>query len=470
MIRKGKQQPLNSMMMTIPTSETDTIVAVATPGGRSAIQVIRVSGSEAAASLQMHTGRVPEARRMRYATIKDRHGHILDKGMVVFFPAPASPTGEDYAEFHLHGSPQIATLMLRSLTEMPGLRLAEAGEFTRRSFFHGKLSLDQAEAMADMIDADTIAQHRQAMHRFDKPLSSVTETWRQQLVSMLADSEASLDFADEDIPNTLMTSMRTRIRDLIATINTTLADAKAGAVVRDGMHIVLLGRPNAGKSTLLNALLGREDAIVSAEAGTTRDIIQATLDMEGYAVCLKDTAGIRAASGAVEQEGIERATDAARNADMVVCLIESGSDNPPRQMTELLTDAGIDQQANRPSVLPIISKADLTDAQAPRNWLAVSAKFSKGLDAVRSAIKGELDALVSPSHHEAALVIRQRHRLALEQCVAALQASSTIDPIRQPELLAEELRLAAQALGRIAGRVDVEDILDEIFASFCIGK
>ena len=462
-----------NMMMAQPPTETDTIVALATAAGRAAIQVIRVSGSQTESVLAAHAGLVPRPRRMTYGRVRtvagEAKGQTIDKGMLVFFPKPASPTGEDYAEFHLHGAPQISKALLESLISLPRVRLAEAGEFTRRAFFNGKLSLDQAEAIADMIDADTSAQHRQAMARLDKPLGHITETWRGEVIGILAEIEASLDFADEDIPPQLMKTARARLASLTTAISDALAHAKRGAVVRDGMHIVLLGRPNVGKSTLLNALLGREDAIVSAEAGTTRDIIQATLDMDGYAVCLKDTAGMRDAAGGVESEGIRRAQAAAQTADMVVCLIDSNDADPEASLAELLAAAGIGREVVSPKLLPIRSKADLMPKKSKANdWLAISAKNRTGLAQLRTAIKGELDSLTKGS--EAALVVRTRHRLALEDCVAALQAAARVDYATHPELLAEELRAASQALGRIAGRVDVEDILDEIFASFCIGK
>ena len=451
---------------------SETIFALATPAGRSAIQVIRVSGEATKAVVKAHTGRVPKPRVMTYVAIRDgsdsKHSNTIDRGMVVFFTKPNSPTGEDYAEFHLHGSPQIATLLMRSFSSQSRVRLAEAGEFTRRAFLAGKLTLDQAEAIADMIDADTIAQHRQAMARFDAPLSHVTEAWRGDLISLLAETEAALDFADEDIPDSLLANLTPAITTLITKITHALAEADKGLAVRDGVSLVLLGRPNVGKSTLLNALVGRDDAIVSTEAGTTRDIIQVTLDIAGYAVHLKDTAGIRSSEGVVEGEGVRRAKNAAQQADMVLCLVDSADASPDTSLARLLDEAGIDPKNTRPRVLPLISKSDLMPHPPQQNWLAISAKTGSGLNQLKSAIKTELDTIAVGG--ETALVVRTRHRLALEDCVTALRAATTIDPATSPELLAEELRAATLALGRIAGRVDVEDILDAIFASFCIGK
>ena len=468
-------KPKPPKIMPLKIKHSETIFALATPAGRSAIQVIRVSGEATKAVVKAHTGRVPSPRVMTYTAIsasdkrksKNTIDHIIDRGMVVFFSKPHSPTGEDYAEFHLHGSPQIATLLMRSLSSHR-VRLAEAGEFTRRAFLAGKLTLDQAEAIADMIDADTIAQHRQAMARFDSPLSNVTEAWRGDLISLLAETEAALDFADEDIPDSLLANITPGITTLITKITAALAEADKGLAVRDGVSLVLLGRPNVGKSTLLNALVGRDDAIVSTEAGTTRDIIQVTLDIAGYAVHLKDTAGIRTSEGAVEGEGVRRAKNAAQQAAMVLCLVDSADANPDTSLARLLDEAGIDPKNTGPRILPLISKSDLMSQPPKQNWLAISAKTGSGLDQLKSAIKTELDTLAVGG--ETALVVRTRHRLALEDCVAALGAATTIDPATSPELLAEELRTATLALGRIAGRVDVEDILDEIFASFCIGK
>ena len=445
----------------------ETIFALGTAGGRAGIQVIRISGAGAGGALRVLSGGIPPPREMRFTAIRDSDGVLLDRGMAVWFPHPASPTGEDYAELHLHGAPQIARLVLEALGALEGLRLAEAGEFTRHAFLNGKMSLDQAEAVADVIDADTISQHRQAMARLDAPLSQITETWRAQLINIMARLEAVLDFADEEIPQNLLNTINTEIKKITKKINELIKESKRGTIIRDGINIVLLGLPNAGKSTFLNALAGREEAIVSEEAGTTRDIISTSLDIQGYAVHIKDTAGLRPTQSAIEQEGVRRTTVAARQADIVVALIEANTPNPKTTLSELLKTAEITTKP--PIIMPIISKADLQkDQKTPKHWLKISAKNNKGLEQWQQNLHKIMENIIGTN--ESALISRQRHQNLLKECQNRLAQAQKIDPNKHPELTAEDLRAAANALGRISGKIDVEDILDAIFSSFCIGK
>lgn len=445
----------------------ETIFALGTAAGRGGIQVIRISGAGAGGALRALSGGIPPPRELRFTAIRDGDGALLDRGMAVWFPQPASPTGEDYAELHLHGAPQIARLVLGALGALEGLRLAEAGEFTRRAFLNGKMSLDQAEALADVIDADTITQHRQAMARLDAPLSQITETWRAQLINMMARLEAVLDFADEEIPQNILTKLETELQEITKEINNLIKENKRGTIIRDGINIVLLGQPNAGKSTFLNALAGREEAIVSDEAGTTRDIISTSLDIQGYAVHIKDTAGLRPTQNATEQEGVRRATKAAQQADIVVALIEANTPNPKSTLSQLLKQAEITKKP--PIIMPVISKADLQkNKTTPKNWNKISAKNNQGLEKWQQNLQKIMENIIGTN--ESSLISRQRHQNLLKECQKRLTSAQKINLNKNPELTAEELRTAATALGRISGRIDVEDVLDAIFRSFCIGK
>ena len=454
--------------------QDETIFALATPPGRAALQIIRLSGPQTSFAVKALCSHLPEPRKMTYTAMRDGDGAIIDRGMAAWFPGPSTPTGEDYAEFHLHGAPQIGHFLMLALEALPTCRLADPGEFTRRAFLNGKMTLDQTEALADIIDADTIAQHRQAMARLDKPLSQTTNRWRQELISMMANLETALDFADEEIPDDLVEDVAIRLNQMVADMAHMLSDANRGAIIRDGINIALIGRPNAGKSTLLNALVGRPEAIVSPEEGTTRDIIKVSLNVGGYAVHLKDTAGLRISDSAIEKEGIRRAAETAREADIVVILIDANDPQKDATKQALMAEAGLDASAERPLVMPVISKRDLlsnNDAALdwPDDWIAIAAKTGEGLDEWHDAIKPLMAKLVGDTG-EAAMISRYRHRQALTTCHDSLVQAQMVDLRLNPELLAEDLRHAATALGRISGHIDVEDILDDIFSSFCIGK
>lgn len=455
--------------------QDETIFALATPAGRAAIQIIRVSGSGAARALRRLTGEVPSPRVMTYRKITDTNNVPIDHGMIVWFPSPSTPTGEDYAEFHLHGTPQIGRMLMLALEELPAFRLADAGEFTRRAFLNGKMTLDQTEALADIIDADTESQHRQAMARLDAPLSRLTDDWRHQLVSLMARLETMIDFADEDIPHDLTDDINKRLKGLAESTQAILKDADRGVIIRDGVNIVLTGRPNAGKSTLLNALAGRDDAIVSTEEGTTRDIIKVSLNIDGYAVHLKDTAGLRQTDSIAEKEGIKRTITAAAESDIILVLIDlqdiENNSEIVSHWAAVCAELGINPAASSPIMIPVLTKIDLAPALLPnKDWPSISADTGEGMEALRMMIRAAMDQLIGGGTGEAAMVSRHRHRQALENCRDSLMSALDVDPLHYPELLAEDLRHAAQALGRISGQVDVEDLLDEIFSSFCIGK
>jgi len=451
---------------------TETIFALATPPGRSAIQIIRVSGPGAARALRRLAGIVPPPREAKMVVLKDSHAQPLDQAMVLFFKGPASATGEDLAEFHLHGSPVLGRMVMGELEEIPGFRLAEPGEFTRRAFTEGKINLDQAEAIGDIIDADTARQHHQAMAQLDGALTKRTDEWRNRLISLSAHLEAIIDFADEELPGNVLETIRSGTSSLIDEIENALSAASAGLITRDGIKVALVGLPNAGKSTLLNALAGDERAIVSPEAGTTRDIIRVSLDIKGIPVHLVDTAGIRDTSNIVEKEGVRRALNAASGASVVLVLVEQPTDHPAtvfhdiRQNIMKETD---DQGGEPPHFLPVLTKTDLPSGKGPSpEWLMISAATGTGMDRLEKELIRRIEDLTATT--EPPILTRQRHLDALDTALSALKSGSLLDMEHSPELMAEEFRHAVHALGRLTGRVDVEDLLDHIFSSFCIGK
>lgn len=451
---------------------TKTIFALATPPGRSAIQIIRVSGPGAARALRRLAGFVPPPRQARMMLLKDKGGLPLDQAMVLFFKGPASATGEDLAEFHLHGSPVLGRMVMLELEEIPGLRLAEPGEFTRRAFLEGKINLDQAEAIGDIIDADTSRQHHQAMAQLDGALTKRTDEWRSRLISLSAHLEAIIDFADEDLPESVVQDIRTGTSSLIDDLQSALANAEAGIITRDGVTVALIGLPNAGKSTLLNALAGDERAIVSPEAGTTRDIIRVSLDISGIPVHLVDTAGIRDTISIVEKEGVRRAIKAAASASIVLVLVDQTTSHPARVFHEIrqnIMGKTEDEGLEMPKLIPVLTKSDLPIGAEPLpEWLMISASTGKGMAQLEKELIGHIEDLTATT--EPPILTRQRHLEALQTALSALKSASHLDMEHSPELMAEEFRHAAHALGRLTGRVDVEDLLDHVFSAFCIGK
>lgn len=405
-------------------------------------------------------GGVPEPRRAVLRAIRDpRSGEMLDRGLALWFPAPRSFTGEDMAELHIHGGRSVLDGVLGALGALPGLRLAEPGAFARRAFENGKLDLTAAEGLADLIDAETEAQRRQALRQSAGRLREVYDGWRGRLIEAGALLEAALDFADEgDVPDTVWGQARPLVERLADEIAAHLKDARGGEILRDGFHIVIAGPPNAGKSSLLNALAKRDAAIVSAEAGTTRDVIEVRLDLGGYAVILMDTAGIREAATAIEGEGIRRTLSRVADADLVLWIGD---------LTEPANGPLPEALQSAPDVLRVANKADLAPRATAEGAVAISALTGLGLDRLLSEILRRLRERVGNA--ENAVITRARHRQELQTAYAALTHFLDGDT-SQTELRAEDIRSAATALGRITGRVDVEDILGKIFADFCIGK
>ena len=438
---------------------TDTVFALASAPGRGGVAVMRVSGPGAGPAIAALTGRpLPPPRRASLARLRDpATGERIDTGIVLWFPGPASFTGEDMAEFQVHGGRAVVAALAEALAACPGLRPAEPGEFTRRAFEAGRLDLTEAEAIADLVDAETAAQRRQALRQMEGALGRLYEDWRGRLTRALAHLEADIDFPDEDLPAGVGPAVRPVIERLAAEIAGHLDDGHRGERLRDGISVAIVGAPNAGKSSLLNALARRDAAIVSETAGTTRDVIEVHLDVGGYPVVLADTAGLREATDAVETEGIRRALARAEAADLRIAVFDAGAlpDLDPR--TAALVDA---------AAVVVVNKIDMRPgAELPAGALAVSALTGHGLpELVR-----RLESLVADRFAvgPAPALTRARHRAALEECRAALLRALEA-PL--PELAAEDVRMASRALGRITGRVDVEDLLDVIFRDFCIGK
>jgi tRNA modification GTPase len=447
----------------------DTIFAPATAAGRAGVAIIRISGPRAGEALAELAGRLPTPRVATRTQFTDRaQGSVIDDGLALWFPAPHSFTGEDVAELHVHGSRAVLAALI-ALLERLGLRLAEPGEFTRRAFDAGKLDLAQVEGLADLIAAETEAQRRQARRQLDGVLGAVTEGWRARLLRMLAHAEAEIDFPDEDLPGGLIAGLGADIDLLAAEIRSHLADAR-GERLREGLSIAILGPPNAGKSSLLNALAKREAAIVSATAGTTRDVIEVQLDLGGYPVTVADTAGLRelpaATEGhaAIESEGIRRALARAEQADLKLLVLDATAGEPDETVVRLI-DA---------DTLVVLNKIDAAPNAQPivagTVW-RVSVKTGAGMPELMAALTAETAKRLALQDGAAPLVTRARHRTALVACVAALErAHGLTAKLAAPELLAEDLRLATRELGRITGRVAVDDVLDIVFREFCIGK
>lgn len=443
-------------------SGADTIFALSTARGRSAIAVIRVSGPRARAALAALAPHcAPHPRVAKLARLADpATGEAIDEALALWFPAPRSETGEDVVELQVHGGRAVIGGVLDALASIPGLRPAEPGEFTKRAFLNGKIDLTAAEGLLDLIEAETAAQRRQALRQLEGGLAALYESWRTRLVRALAHLEAEIDFADEDLPRSIGDAAMAELEDLRRAIAAHLDDRRRGEVLREGLSVAILGAPNVGKSSLMNALTRRETAIVSSIAGTTRDIVEARLDLGGYPILLADTAGLRdVAEGGdpIEREGVRRALARAEQADLRLVVYPAGT-APDRTVAALVG----------PDTILVANKVDLVEQEslpvAP-GAVAVSATAGFGIDALRHRLLAEAEARMNAEASPA--ITRARHRSALTECIANLERAASAT---SPELVAEDVRLAARALGRITGRVGVEDLLDVIFREFCIGK
>ena len=428
----------------------DTIYALASARGKAGVAVVRVSGPGAFAAVERLAGSLPAPRNAGLRRLRDADGITLDEALVLTFPEGASFTGEPVAELQLHGSVATIAAVLRALGDLPDLRLAEPGEFTRRALENERLDLAQVEGLADLIEAETEAQRRQALRVLSGALGARAEGWRTKLIRAAALLEATIDFADEEVP----VDVSPEVLELLAAVGEELAGevegAKVAERVRDGFEVAIVGPPNAGKSTLLNTLAGREAAITSEIAGTTRDVIELRMDLGGLPVTVLDTAGLREARDEIERVGVARARDRAEQADLRVFLLGAPDEAPA-------FDPG-------PEDIVVVGKADLTTTDR----LAVSGKTGQGLSDLVDRIATVLERRASG----VATATRERHRLAIADALGSLDTARievSAGPDRA-ELAAEELRTAIRALDSLVGRVDVEHILDEIFASFCLGK
>ncbi|MCK5424501.1 MAG: tRNA uridine-5-carboxymethylaminomethyl(34) synthesis GTPase MnmE [Emcibacter sp.] len=446
----------------------ETIFALSSGKGRAGVSVIRLSGPETTAAIISLTGQqalpVPRLASLHWFCDPQTQAR-LDHGLLIYFPGPKSFTGEDVAEFHIHGGRAVVAGFLDALSKLPGLRAALPGEFTRRAFDNGKMDLTAAEGLADLINAETEAQRRQALRLMDGRLAELYDGWRKEIITAQAYLEADIDFADEEIPDDVSAQVFPIIESLRHRITDHIGDGFKGERIRDGLQVVILGEPNIGKSTLLNFLSKRDVAIVTDIAGTTRDLLEVHLDIDGFPVTVVDTAGIREGQDSIEAEGIRRAEVRAKTADIKIVLIDAREWPviPERLQSQ------IDQ-----NTIILLNKTDLhrVDDACGLDYdciavLPISAKNEYGLKEFLTRLSGEVEKRMELS--DAPNLTRIRHREALVACLVHLDRFRQ-DSDKEQALQAEDLRMAARNLGAITGHVDVEDILDVIFSEFCIGK
>lgn len=442
--------------MRLPVRET--IFALSSGALPSGVAIVRVSGATASAICQELAGDLPKPRQAALRSIRSRNGLMLDQALVLWFPAPHSFTGEDCLELHLHGGRALVRVVLEELASFDNCRMAEAGEFSRRAFEHGKLDLVEIEGLSDLLAADTEMQRRLAVEQSSGHLSAIYEAWRGKLIDARALIEAELDFSDEgDIPGAVSDRIWGDMRAFLAELEKALDDLKTGEIIRDGFKVVIAGRPNSGKSSLLNALAGRDVAIVTEYEGTTRDILHCELDIGGYAVHFYDTAGIRETSEPVEREGIRRALGKMEEADLVLSLADSTS---PEDFVDV--SDGLD-------VIQVGTKADLlTDSDTkPMVDILISSATGYGIADLKAYVLSRVEDKVGT--FSLAIPSRLRHGQQLRDAIAEVQQAIERKDLGL-EIRAEHLRRASDALGRITGRIDVEMLLGKIFSEFCVGK
>ncbi len=427
----------------------DTIVALSSGSLPSGVAVVRVSGPQTLELVGRHAPGQLKPRQMRLSDVIDAGGAALDRGLVCVFPAPRSFTGEDCAEFHVHGSSAVVKALLRTLTANEGVRLAEAGEFTRRAFENGKLDLTAVEGLGDLIGAETESQRKQALARASGLLAMQLERWREVLLDARAEIEALLDFSDEDdVPTSLSRDWRDALISLQNELASSAGAVEAGRLVREGFRVALAGPPNAGKSSLLNALTRSDAAIVTEEAGTTRDVREVTLDLDGHLVVLVDMAGLRETESLAEAEGVRRALREISDADLVLWLVAPNVEMPVRPDHDRIWD--------------VHTKSDLGGVGS----LALSARTGHGLGDLLDRLRAEVEKRTLGA--EAVLVSRERDRVSLSAAAEAIGAALIAE--EELELAAEQLRAASEHLGRLLGKIDTESVLDRLFSAFCIGK
>jgi tRNA modification GTPase len=432
---------------------TDTIAALASGRPPAALAVIRLSGPAALAAVQALAGRIPPPRRLSLCQLHAGDS-LLDEALVAIFPGPTSASGEDLAEFHLHGGPAVISGVLTALTTLPGIRLAEPGEYTRRAFANGRMDLAQVEGLADLVAAETASQRDQALALAGGALGRLADQWRERCLMVLAEAEAGLDFAEDeaDVAERLDEAARHQLLALADELAALIADSSRAMRIRDGLTIAVTGPPNVGKSSLVNALSMRDAAIVTPIAGTTRDAIEVPIDLGGIAAVLIDTAGLRDTTDPIEAEGIARARARAAAADLVISVASADSPHWP-------------SAPESPPHLRLLNKSDLAQPELPPDALTVSAATGAGMGQFRDWLSTWAHTTTRPG--EPALLAHARHRAAFADAESALRDAADAP---EPVLRAESLRAAAHAFGRIAGRIGVDDVLDRIFSRFCIGK
>lgn len=444
----------------------DTIFARATAAGRAAVAIVRISGPAAGAALEALAGGIPPVRQAAVRRLSGASGELIDSALVLWMPGPASFTGEDSAELQVHGGPVILQEISDALAAL-GLRAADPGEFSRRAFANGKMDLLQAEAIADLVDAETATQKRQALLQMAGGVGRRFESWRDSLADALALIEAENDFPDEDLPGALAQQARPMLDSVARDLERALASAARGQQVRSGYRVALVGRPNAGKSSLFNAILDRDAAIVSAQPGTTRDVVEAELNIAGYAVTLADTAGVRDTLDEVEAEGVRRARHWADSAALRLLVVDT-AERPTREGLETVAQAG-DLLVLHKSDAAVTEPADLIRwaAQRQLTTVSISSRTGDGLVGLRSWLEERLAAELGGA--EAPTATRARHQEAMEAAEKALgRARSVLD--HGPDRAAEDVRAAIRCLQSVIGGVDNEAVLDRVFSSFCIGK
>ena len=442
-----------------------TIYALSSGPGVSGIAVIRVSGKEVAEVVKRITGedlpapRVATLRKFNKINTKN----LIDEGVILWFPEPNSYTGEDLAEFHVHGSRAVITALHSSISKVKNCRLAEPGEFTKIAFRNGKINLLKAESIGDLISSETEIQRKQAIKIMNGKSSDQYNSWREKLLKILSNVEAKIDFPDEDLPTNILSKIKRTSEQIIAEIQKVLNDQNVGERIREGFKIAILGPANAGKSSLLNYLSRRDVAIVSEIAGTTRDVIETHLNLDGYPVIVSDTAGIRGSKDEIEQKGIKLALNKAEDADLKLVILDGKTDKITKTLKNLM-----DKNA-----ILVINKTDLINKKLnPEfknyDYVSISIKHDSNLDQLISKIKDKLENKFVNS--DDILITRERHRQHLEQCVSYLKDFRDKNGSEEFDKAAEDLRLATRHLGMIVGKVDVEEILGSIFNDFCIGK
>jgi tRNA modification GTPase len=441
---------------------TDTIYAPASATAKAGITVIRISGPNTKYAIECLGSNVGQPRFAKLAKIfHPQTKNLIDECVTIYYQEPASFTGEDIVEMNIHGGRAVLDLTLDALSKIQGLRVAEPGEFSKRRFMNGKMDLTQAEGLMDLINAETEAQHKQALKQLAGELGSLYESWRAQLLKLMSLIEAYIDFQDEDLPADIIKNITKQVSFLNTEITDHLSDNQKGEKLREGFYIAIIGETNVGKSSLMNALAKRDVAIVSDIAGTTRDIIEIRLNIAGYLVTIADTAGLRTSNDFLEKEGINRTLDRAKNADLKILVLDAEKyHHTPQELLDLINE----------NTVIVINKIDLFDEVKlskiiNREAILISAQNGTGLNNLLQEINEYVLNFFSIT--DAPLITRQRHRENLERCKTCLEMFNLEKDI---ELAAEDLRLASRYLSSLTGKIDVESVLGEIFSNFCIGK